>query len=73
MSCIFVEILFLFLVFQSSFFSAHGNRKRAVTDLQSPRSVVTSQVNHVVRLSVSAVSSVSPVSYHEVWLLLPTW
>ena len=42
--------------------------------MRSYRSVVPSQVNHVVRLSVSAVSAVSPASYHVVQLFLfHTW
>ena len=54
--------MFPILVVQSSFLL--WNRKCAVTDL------VTSQVNHLVCFSVSAVSSVSPVSSHVVQLFL---
>ena len=48
-----VEILFLF------FFPILLCFLRMEIEMRSHRSVVTSQVNHVVRLSVSAVSSVS--------------
>ena len=41
---------------------------------RSCRFVGHSQANHVVRYSVRAISSVSPVNYHEVKLFLfPTW
>ena len=42
--------------------------------MRSYRSVVTLQMNHVVRFSVSAMCSVSLVNYHVVQLFLfPTW
>ena len=42
--------------------------------MRSYRSVVTSHVNRVVRLSVSTISFVSPVDYHVAQLFLfPTW
>ena len=42
--------------------------------MRNHRSVVASQVNHVVCLSVSAVSTVSPFNYLAVQMLLfPIW